>query len=124
MSSINIKFPLKRSSKGAFQTNDTTEDAIKDDLRMLLITNHGERLVHADYGANLIELVFEQGDIAQRAEDLIIAAVERWMPFVKLEKIDIFNKDTDDSLGPNDLRIKLDFSVGEVEGSLDQRIRN
>ena len=59
--SINLQFPLRRSSKGAFATNDSTINAVVDDLKLLLLTNHGERPVHGDFGANLRSIIFEPG---------------------------------------------------------------
>ena len=58
--SINVMFPMKKSSSGAFQTNITTFDAVRDDLKILLLTNHGERPIHYDFGANLRSAIFEQ----------------------------------------------------------------
>jgi phage baseplate assembly protein W len=121
---INIKFPLKRSNKGAFETNDTTVNAIADDLRILLLTNHGERLVHFDYGANLREAIFEQGpDLKQKLKDLIIVAVEKWMPFVNILEIIIKTSSEDTGLLQNEVNIALRFSVGQEKGQLSQTIR-
>lgn len=122
---INLSFPLRKSSKGAFETNQSTLDAIRDDLRILLLTNHGERPIHYDFGANLRRLIFEQSPgVLQQAEDLISAAVEKWMPFVKLVEIKVENDTVNPGLRPNELKINLKFSVGQLEGSLEQRIRN
>jgi phage baseplate assembly protein W len=58
--SINLKFPLRRSSAGAFETNVTTIAAVTDDLKILILTNFGERPMQYDFGANLRSVVFEQ----------------------------------------------------------------
>lgn len=122
---INIKFPLKRGVKGAFETNRTTLDAVKDDLKILLLTNHGERPIHRTFGANLRSIMFDQGDfVLQKAADLITAAVEEWMPFVQIVSLEVKDETIDSTLHPNELNINISFRVGELEGALDQRIKN
>ena len=125
MSSINYRFPFRRSSRGAFATNNTTLDAVVDDLRILLLSNYGERPIHGDFGANLRSIVFDQeGDVLRKAEDLILAAIDKWMPFVTVTSITVSDSRTDTSVRSNEIRIKLIFEVGQIEGVLDQRIRN
>ena len=123
ISPVGIKFPMKRSSRGAFATNDSTIDAVIDDMRILILTNHGERPVHFDFGANLRPIIFEQGpDVAQRVEDAIVSAVEKWMPFVNLKRVEVTTIDDDPSLRPNEIRAKISFTVGQVQGQLEQRV--
>ena len=51
------------------------------------MTNHGERLGRYDFGANIMELVFELGadDFDQEAMMRIKNSVSKFMPFVQLE---------------------------------------
>lgn len=123
--SINLKFPLKRSPKGAFEVNNTTIAAVTDDLRILLLTNYGERPIHYDFGANLRRVLFEQegADVRQRVADSIVSAVERWMPFVFLEEITVDDSTTKPTLRPNEVRVTIKFSVAGVQGILSQEIR-
>ena len=123
--SINLRFPLRPGSAGAFATNASTIDAVVDDLRILLLSNHGERPIHGDFGANLRSIIFEPGPaVLQKAEDLVLSAIEKWMPFVQVTNIVVGDSTTDATLPPNQLSIKLNFTVGQIEGSLNQRIRN
>lgn len=126
MASINLQLPLRKSSKGAFATNVETVRAIADDLRLLILTNHGERVIHGDFGANLRKVIFElQGaQLRQVTKDLINAAVEKWMPFVILNNVIVTDSTVDQTLRQNEIHVKIEFSVGPgIEGSLEQRIR-
>ena len=110
--SVNIAYPLRKGSAGAFETNSTTLEAIIDDLRILLLTNHGERVIHMDFGANLRSIVFNQGpDMKQEISDAIVAAVDKWMPFLTINEIVVNSSDDDPSLDPNEVNIDIDFSV-------------
>jgi phage baseplate assembly protein W len=123
---INIKWPLRRGRRGAFEINEDTFDAILDDLKLLILTNHGERPVHFDFGANLRPLIFEfrGADLRQVIKDSVIAAIETWMPFVNVVNLTVSDETTDTTLGPNQIHLKLEFSVGNIDITkiLTQRI--
>jgi len=122
---INIKFPLEKGDNDAFKTNDSTIDAVLSDLKILILTNHGERPVHYDFGANLRRLIFEQGpNVAQQAEDLIVAAIEKWMEFVEILEINVQDSNSNPILRSNELNIKLKVAVGQEVAILEQRVRN
>lgn len=121
---INIVFPMRRGIQGAFSANTETLRAVSDDLRILLLTNYGERPIHYDFGANLRRILFEQGDdIKQQINDSIVAAVDKWMPFLVIDEITIQDNKDDSTLRLNEVRVNIDFRVGNLEGSLSQQIR-
>lgn len=87
------------------------------------MTNFGERPIQYDFGANLRTIIFEQGPgIIAKAKDLITIAVNKWMPFVILDNIQVDTEDTDDTVMPNQIKISISFSVGQLTGKLDQTI--
>jgi phage baseplate assembly protein W len=122
---INIKFPLQSSPSGGLKTNQTTIEAVVDDLRMLILTNHNDRVINCDMGANLRKVIFEQGaDVASKVQDAIIVAVERWMPFVDINNIEVRDSSNDPKLKINEVRVKIDFSVNQLAGVLTQVIKS
>ena len=121
---INIAFPLRKGSQGAFATNDTTLQAVADDLRMLILTNHNERVVHSDFGANLRPIIFEMSsNVDQQIADAISSAVEKWMPFVNLIDIAVRDERTDANIRPNEIRVTITFSVNQIQGSLELQVK-
>ena len=95
---IGIKTPLQLGDgDNLFKMHNKLEDQIADNLRNLILTNHGERLGQFEFGANLQELTFElgteQGD--QVAMRRIKHAVGRFLPFVTLDgfatEVEYFN---------------------------------
>ena len=67
---------------------------IGDNLKNLLLTNKGERLMDYNFGANLKELCFELGTEEADAEAInrIRTAVGRYLPFVSLETFEPINE--------------------------------
>jgi len=92
---VGIKTPLElgEGDDGLLKMNRRVEDAISDNLRNLILTNKGERLMDYNFGANLKELTFELGkeDIDIEAVTRIRESVGRYLPFVSLETFEPFN---------------------------------
>lgn len=91
---IGIKTPLEFTSDvgGLFKMHTNLSNQINDNLRNLIMTNHGERLGHYDFGANLVELAFELGneEVDSVAMRRIARATEKYMPFVSLDSFEPF----------------------------------
>tara|TARA_Y100000034_G_scaffold119403_1_gene161166 strand:+ start:2706 stop:3197 length:492 start_codon:yes stop_codon:yes gene_type:complete len=111
---VGIKTPLELGGEkdGLLVMNWTTPLAIKDNLKNLLLTNHGERLGMYDFGANLQELLFELGtdDFDKEAMTRISKAVAKYMPYVSLEGFETVTEGTT-STGLSMIGIRVTYSV-------------
>lgn len=103
---IGIKTPLEISfGQGLFVMHDDLGKTVADNLRNLIMTNHGERLGFPDFGANLKPILFDlgrdEGDLL--AIQLIKTAVGKYMPFVNLQGfqsfIDAYDENTIAKIG-------------------------
>ena len=85
---IGIATPLRisRSNSSLFAMNTDISNSIKDNLRNLISTNHGERLMLSDFGANLLPLAYELGTESADTAAIgrITRAVTKFMPYVQL----------------------------------------
>jgi len=83
---IGIKTPLRLGNQndGIFAMNFNVADQVDDNFRNLLLTNHGERLGHYDFGANLRELAMEYAFDTFDSEAItrIRSAINKFMPFI------------------------------------------
>ncbi len=98
---IGIRTPLRYGNTSLFEMHTDLFDQIRDNLRNLILTNHGERLGMFDLGANLVELSTER--VAREDYDNEVAAriastVSKWMPYVSLDEL-VPLDDDDDALG-------------------------
>jgi len=86
---VGILTPLQFGNDGNFfRVSTTLADQVADNLKNLLLTNWGERVIHFDFGANLKPLLSEMvslDDFDGEACSRIKGAVDRWMPFISLE---------------------------------------
>jgi len=82
-----VKTPLRPGIKNVFDVTYSLKDQIADNLRNLLLTNHGERVGLYDYGANLRPVLTEfvsLDDFDSTAIERIKKAVDKWMPYINL----------------------------------------
>jgi phage baseplate assembly protein W len=86
---IGIKTPVLLSDRGGsfLEMHTSFSEQAHDNLRNLILTNHGERLGLFDFGANLTELTFElqDEDVQMEAMSRISAAIKKYMPYISLE---------------------------------------
>lgn len=111
---IGIKTPLEAGSNvdGLFKMHHNVEDTISDNLKNLILTNHGERLFRQDFGANLRELAFELGteDGDFEAINRIRIAVRKYLPFVNLQTFESFTIASTIS-EPSKVGIRITYNV-------------
>ena len=116
--SVGIDFPFGRvpNGDGYFKTTKTTIDSIKNNIKLLLQTNQGERLFQPNLGMNLRNLLFEPmtEDLTIQIENNIVDVFERWLPFVELRNIDIENKNE-----LSQTKINIEFNIRRAPNSLE-----
>ena len=92
--SVGLDLPVARQAgdnQGYFATTKTTMDAVKNDIKLLLMTERGERLFQPFLGMNIKRFLFEQitDDTAIEIENDIVDTFQTWLPFVELRDIDV-----------------------------------
>jgi phage baseplate assembly protein W len=116
--SVGIDFPFNRTAggNGLFNTTETTIDAIKANIQLLLQTNQGERLFQPNLGVNLRQLLFEQmtEDLQIQIENNIVDVFERWLPFVNLTNINVERRDD-----VSRTNINIEFNIRRTPNSLE-----
>lgn len=121
---IGILTPVSFAKSGGtlFSMSVNVKDQIKDNLKNLLLTNQGERLMMTDFGANLRDLVFEVSneDVVQACISRISRSVEKYMPFIELEN---FETRTETSKNGNTIGIvvRVTYAVPAI-GATNQAV--
>ena len=119
---IGIDLPFRKSdgNEGWFASTTTTFKAVRNNVKSLLVTEKGERLMQPSMGLNLKKYLFEQLD-----DDLIIAiendiyqTFKFWLPFVNIVDLQI-TMGGDNDIGRNQLNISLTFSLNQDQNTFD-----
>ena len=116
---VGIDYPFIRSSRqeGWFSSTSTTIEAVKNNVKMLLSTERGERLMQPTLGLSMRQFLFEQitDETFQLIQDEIIDTFSFWLPFVEIKDIEVSNKTIDD----NNIIIDLTFNITKDPNTLE-----
>ena len=106
---IGLELPFARSRTGLFGLTETTLEQAGHNIKNLLLTAKGERVMQPEFGSDLRELLFEQDteDFIDRIQLAIEEAISTWLPYINVEEANVV---TDDS-NPNRVKIDIDFSL-------------
>ena len=88
---IGLDLPIRKSEgkEGYFASTSTTIEAVKNNIRNLLNTHQGERLMQPNLGINLRKYLFQQvtDEFIVQIQDDILDVLEMWLPFVEVRDI-------------------------------------
>jgi phage baseplate assembly protein W len=107
-----ITLPIQRGNTGYFNQAFSSFEQAKSNLKNLLLTKKGERIMQPNFGTGLHELLFEQLDdtFETKLEDTITKNVNYWLPYINIKQIDI--EMTDEMKDKNTANMKIEFTVG------------
>jgi phage baseplate assembly protein W len=109
---LGIGINKSSNSNGVFSTNYTTLTQAKDNLKNLILTKKGERLMNPEFGCDVWLVLFEQMDgatIESRIETSIVDAVDTWLPYLSLTSI-VFDYD-DNDIDTNRISLDIQFAL-------------
>ena len=118
--SVGLNFPISRApgnQDGFFSTSKTTIESIKNNIRLLLQTQKGERMFQPNLGMNIRQFLFEQitEDTQVQIENDIVDTFNTWLPFVDLREINIDLSEQDQ----NKINIKIVFNIKRAPNTIE-----
>ncbi len=109
---LGIGINTTSNSNGIFAVNYTTLTQAKDNLKNLILTRKGERLMQPEFGCDVWKVLFEQMDgntIETSIESSILDAVSIWLPYLNIDTI-VFDYDEND-IDNNRISLDIKFSL-------------
>ena len=105
-----LSFPLRHTdSYGMFRLTQTKMEQAYHNLTMLLRTHPGERLGNPTFGCRIHQLLFEpMGNVEGEVEAAIREAVDLWLPYIVLHKVEIKENESED---PRAVYVHITYSV-------------
>ena len=106
-----IKYPF--TDDGAqnvlFDLNTNTLESARSRIMHILMTPKGQRIREPEFGTDLIKYIYDVNDKITwgEIEKDCKETVTRWLPNVKLNKIEIAQGETN----PTDIFVKVEFTV-------------
>ena len=114
MAKISPKFPIEILSESAAMASHEEEDivsAIRFNLKNIVLTNPGERIMNANFGAGVIQMLFDNAttDVESRMRTAILNQVRQYAPYVVIEDLKISYD------GENSLSVAITYNVPELD---------
>lgn len=108
---VGVSLPIQITNVAFTQTFQTINQ-LKSNIKNLLLTVKGERLMHPEFGAGLYELLFDMNsdDFNEAVENEITSALERWLPFVTVTEV--VAEESNILKDRNQYNVSIKFSVG------------
>ena len=125
VNSINLKFPLKSYRRGFFQGNTDTLSAVRENIKILLLTLKGERLMHGEMGTNIPVLqgqLFEPISRDETFENIrleIETAIQSYLPYIRVLNIRMITQEEEPTLGNNKIRISMTYAISDQSALAD-----
>lgn len=107
-----ITLPVQRGNTGYFNQAFSSFEQAKANLKNLLMTRKGERVMQPNFGTGLHSLLFEQmtDEFETKLQETITKNVNYWLPYITIQQIDI--QMTDEMKDRNTAEMNIQFTVG------------
>lgn len=112
MASIGVQLPITIDSMDGFTMNKTLKETIKQNFKMLLLTNPGERVMDPEFGVGIQQYLFSNysENIKSKIKQRVADQVSIYMPALLVHKIDFYASDPD----TNSIAFRIKFSIPDV----------
>lgn len=109
---ISVKLPLSFSDEGGYTAIKTIPEMVKQNLKNLLLTVPGERVMDNDFGIGLTTYLFEPNvsDIKDRLRDRIEVQVAKYLSFVEITDLSIDGEE-------NEIYVSIYYNIAPISFS-------
>ena len=103
---------LAQSSIDGFEQVKTLKTNIKQNLKMLLLTNPGERIGSPNFGVGIRRFLFEMSgqEVYAEIDSKIKEQVSLFLPYLKIVRVQFLTDDKNE----NKLNLKIIYSVPRI----------
>jgi phage baseplate assembly protein W len=111
---ISVKLPLTYDPEdGPYRLNKKTKEAVRQNLKHLVLTAPGERVMNPQFGVGLRNFLFEpiSDRLFTKVAERIRAQVRAYLPFIFIEHISFDSMDNNPQLGPNDVQVFIQYNI-------------
>ena len=124
MNGISPKLPLLVSNQdGPYGLNKKLRQSIKQNLKNLVLTSPGERIMIPDFGVGIRRFLFNNinSNLFDKITERIQSQVDSYMPFVNIIEISFVTSDENRNLRFNEVQTNITYSVPRI--SLTDRLQ-
>ena len=117
--SLSPKLPLTYDEQQGYRMNTGFVELVVQNLKMLILTIPGERIMEPDFGVGLKTFLFEQN--VSKVHGTISAKIKRqaqkYIPSIDVTAVDFYNSENTADMPDNYLHIVVSFYIKPLETS-------
>tara|TARA_R110000824_G_scaffold67493_4_gene174825 strand:- start:491 stop:859 length:369 start_codon:yes stop_codon:yes gene_type:complete len=112
MASLAPKLPLTLDSGDGYTSIKSLKALVKQNFKMLILTNPGERVMDPEFGVGIKQFLFEnyQSDVYARIDNTIREQSSTYLPIVQIVSIEFGTGGIED----NSLGIRIEYSIPDI----------
>ena len=112
MSSLNVKLPITRNDVDGFTMIKDLKSLLNQNLKMIVLTNPGERVMDPNFGVGINAYLFENfnNSIYTDIRNIILEQVSVYLPVITIDSITFDGNNEDQNL----LGISISYSIPSI----------
>ena len=117
MFGFSVRLPLAYGNDdGPYILNKNILSVARQNLKNLILTSPGERIMIPEFGVGIKNYFFQQinGDVFSELSTNINDQVSRYMPFVNIEEIKFVTSEDNSTLAFNEVGVSIKFNLGAL----------
>ena len=109
---IAVALPITRDDVDGFTMHYSVRRTLKQNFKMLILTNPGERVMEPAFGVGIKQFLFTNfsGDYRSQISGMIQSQVARYMPAIVVRSIDYLDANAD----RNKLAMRITYSIPDL----------
>lgn len=112
MASLAPKLPLTLDSGDGYTSIKTLKTLIKQNFKMLILTNPGERVMDPEFGVGIKLFLFEnfQSDVYARIDSRIKDQTQKYLPVIEIISIEFGVAEIEN----NSLGLRIEYIIPDI----------
>tara|TARA_R110002020_G_scaffold234077_3_gene445919 strand:+ start:4357 stop:4725 length:369 start_codon:yes stop_codon:yes gene_type:complete len=115
MASLAPQLPLTLDSGDGYTSIKSLKKMIKQNFKMLILTNPGERVMSPEFGVGIRQFLFEnfQSDVYARIDSKIREQTSIYLPIISIRNIEFGTGGIED----NSLGVRIEYRIPDIATS-------
>jgi len=112
MSSYSVRLPLSRDSADGFGMIKEIEEMIRQNLKMLILTNPGERIMDPEFGVGMRQFLFQNysENVYSEIDSKIREQVSIYIPAVRIQDVKFYSIEEDSNI----IKFRLVYTIPAI----------
>jgi len=111
MAGLAVQLPLTRNNEDGFALLKNYNDLVTQNLKMLVLTTPGERLMDPEFGVGARHYLFENmmPSTFQSFKSRLLKQQKKYLPYLTIEDVEFATSETSRELGENVWGIRIHY---------------